>query len=170
MEHNRVKTPVNHDAQTSMRYGNTFDGLKNGMISVAIMGTVFALIIAAFLVFHEHKRIADVAIIFLLPILLDTVFCLVILPTLCFSIHLRGNVVEHRFLDRWVLSSANIHDFQKMTIAEKGWGAILTFASGKQIRFIGAHVGILLQLEEDLGRMRDKAHRQMSRQNAQSSR
>ena len=67
-----------------------------------------------------------------------------------FSIHVEGDWVEHRMLDKWVLSRVLIADFKRMDPPAGMFATILQFSDGTKMRFFGAHPRILMSLNAEL--------------------
>ena len=84
------------------------------MIGALIIGVLAYAFSAAMFVFYEGlplERLIPLTFLLLVP---AAAIGLAIAPTLLFSIHIVGEWVEHRFLDRWVLSRAKVSDFLSM--------------------------------------------------------
>ena len=134
-----------------MRFGNTTEQLRRGVIVGLIIGAVAYAFSAVMFVFYEKlplDRLIPLTFILVVP---ASAIGLAIAPTLLFSIHLVGEWVEHRFLDRWVLSRAKTSDFRSMQSPSEFFAAVLRFADGTKIRIFGAHLGILATLQKELG-------------------
>jgi len=135
-----------------MRFGNTTAQLRRGVIVGLIIGAVAYVFSAAMFVFYEKlplDRLIPLALILVIP---ASAIGLAIAPTLWFSIHLVGELVEHRFLDRWVLSRARASEFLAMQSPSGFFAAVLQFADGTKMRIIGAPLGTLALLEAELTR------------------
>ena len=136
--------------KSNMRYGNTTDHLKRGVIVGLIIGAVGYVFSALMFLFYEKlppERLIPLTFILIVPAL---AIGLAIAPTLMFSIHILGDWVEHRFLERWTLSRARASEFVSMTSPSGGFAAKLQFSDGTKMRIFGAHLGILSSLEHDL--------------------
>jgi hypothetical protein len=145
-----------------MRFGNTTEQLRRGVIVGLIIGAVAYAFSAAMFVFHEKlplDRLIPLAVIIVVP---ASAIGLAIAPTVLFSIHLVGERVEHRLLDRWVLSRAKASDFLSMRSPSGFFAAVLRFADGTKMRIFGAHLGILATLQEELGHRATKAEQATS--------
>lgn len=122
------------------------------MIVGGVIGAVAYVISATIFVFYEKLPLDRLFSLMFLLVLPALVLCLAVTPTLMFSIHVVDGWVEHRFLDRWVLSRALASDFIAMETPCGFFAAKLMFADGKNIRFFGAHLGILSSLHSELQR------------------
>lgn len=133
-----------------MRYGNTADHLKRGVIVGFIIGAIGYVFSALMILFFEElspERLIPLAFILIVPAL---AIGLAIAPTLMFSIHILGDRVEHRFWGRWTLSRARASDFVSMISPAGVFAAKLQFSDGTIIRIFGVDLGILSSLEHDL--------------------
>lgn len=146
-----------------MRYGNTADHLKRGMMAGLILGAVaYVLIVLMFLLYENGplQRLLPLTFVIVLPAL---AIGLAIAPTLMFSIHLLGDRVEHRFLDRWTLSQARVSDFARMISPAGIFAAKLQFSDGTNIRILGVSLAILAALENELEARKATADRGVAR-------
>ena len=134
-----------------MRFGNTTEQLRRGMIVGLIIGAVAYAFSAAMFVFYEKMPLERLIPLTFLLVVPAFAIGLAIAPTLLFSIHIIGEWVEHRFLDRWVLSRAKVSDFLSMQSPSGFFAAVLRFADGRKMRIFGAHLGILETLQAELG-------------------
>jgi hypothetical protein len=133
-----------------MRYGNTFRHLKRGITVGLLIGIVAYGIGALMFLFVKHlpvERLVPLTFIIAVPTL---AIGIAVAPTLMFSIHIAGEWVEHRFLNRYVISRARVRDYQAMESPSGLFAATLRFADGTLIRIWGTHLGILAQLQRDL--------------------
>ncbi len=140
-----------------MRFGNTTEQLRRGVVVGLVVGVVAYIFCAAMFVFYERlplERLIPLTFVLVLPAL---VISLAILPTLMFSIHLVGEWVEHRMLDKLVLSRARASQFISMQVPSGVFAAKLGFTDGTKMRFFGAHLEILASLESELQRRTTKA-------------
>ena len=145
-----------------MRYGNTPRELKRVLIVGLVIGGIAYVFSAAMGLLVEHlpvQRLLPLTFIIVLPPL---ILGLAILPTILFSIHVGDHWVEHRFLDRHLLSRARIQDFQRMRTGPPPFAAALDFKDGTRIRILGMHLGSLSKLKHDLSK-RARALRKNSR-------
>ena len=135
-----------------MRFGNSTEHLWKGIIVGLMIGAAAYVFSAAMLIFYEGlppDRLIPLTFILVVPALL---IGLAIAPTLMFSVHIVGGWVEHRMLNRWVLSRARASDFTSMEAPSGFHAAVLRFADGTKIRFFGAEGEILASLESELQR------------------
>lgn len=133
-----------------MRYGNSFRQLKPLMVSGLVIGLVGYVFSACMFLFVEHlppERLIPLTFILVVPAMAMFVF---VAPTAMFSIHINEGWVEHRFLDRRVLSRARTCDFKRMIFGVFPFAAVLDFTDGTRMRILGAQPGILRQLQRDL--------------------
>ncbi|MBB5353249.1 hypothetical protein HNR46_003504 [Haloferula luteola] len=140
-----------------MRYGNTADHLKRGVIVGLIIGAVGYIFSALMIVFYEKlppERLIPLTFIIVVPAL---VIGLAIVPSLMFSIHILGDWVEHRFLERWTISRARASDFVSIISPAGLFAAKLQFSDGTKMRIFGAHLGILSSLDHYLESRKSKA-------------
>jgi hypothetical protein len=72
------------------------------------------------------------------------------LPTLTVSIRIEEGKVKRLFLDRYVLAEFPMADFTFMELWRRPWGAVIHFNGGQKIRFLGAHLGIMAELQNAL--------------------
>jgi len=124
--------------------------LRRGITVGLVIGIFAYVFCAAMFVFYERlpiDRLIPLTLILVLPAL---AIGLAIAPTLMFSIHIVGDWVEHRMLDKWVLSRAQTSDFKRMDSPAGIFAAILQFSDGTKMRFFGAHLGILASLNTEL--------------------
>ena len=68
------------------------------------------------------------------------------------SVHVTGDSVENRLLDRWSLSKAKASEFVRMQAPRGIFVAVLHFADGTKMRIFAAHPGIRGELEAELRR------------------
>lgn len=140
-----------------MRYGNTADHLKRGVIVGLIVGAVGYLLSALMILFYVKlpaDRLIPLTFMLIVPAL---AMGLAIAPTLMFSIHILGDSVEHRLWDRWTLSRARASDYVSMVSPAGPFAAKLQFSDGTKMRIFGVHLGILSSLEHDLEHRKRKA-------------
>ncbi|MGI9241642.1 MAG: hypothetical protein ACR2RV_12645 [Verrucomicrobiales bacterium] len=140
-----------------MRYGNTAEFLKRGVIVGLVIGALGYVFSALMIVFYEKlspERLIPLGFILIVPAL---AIGLAIAPTLMFSIHILGDWVEHRFLERWTLSRARASEFVSMSSPAGLFAAKLQFSDGTKMRIFGLHLGILSPLEDDLERRKNTA-------------
>lgn len=139
-----------------MRYGNTAHQLKRGVTVGLIVGAVAYVFSAVMFLYHEKlppERLIPLTFIIVVPAL---AIALAIAPTLMFSIYILGDWVEHRFLERWTISRARASDFVSMTSPAGVFSARLKFSDGTKMRILGAHLGILSSLEDELESRKSK--------------
>ncbi|MGB3120590.1 MAG: hypothetical protein WBE58_17335 [Verrucomicrobiales bacterium] len=133
-----------------MRFGNTAKQLRRGVIVGLVIGGVAYAFSAAMFVFYERLPLARLIPLTVIVVLPALVIGLAILPTLMFSIHFVGDRVEHRMLDKWILSKAPASEFISMQVPSGIFAAKLNFADGTKMRFFGAHLEILAALASEL--------------------
>lgn len=136
-----------------MRFGNDFGTLKKATKACTVISAVFMVFIVAMATIKERMPLIKVVTawpLWMIFFLFPAVVGLAILPTILFSIHIEDGRVRHLFLDRWVLGSANTRDFDFMQAPGGFFAAILHFKDGTKIRFFGAGLGVLADLEEEL--------------------
>ena len=134
-----------------MRFGNTAEQLWRWMLVGLAGGCVFYVVSVALFVFSEGlllERLIPPTFMIVVPLVIGVV----IAPTLMFSIHFVGDWVEHRLLDRWVLSRARASDFISMKRPSGLFAARIMFGDGTEMRFLGADLRILASLETELHR------------------
>ena len=116
---------------------------------MAILGIVAGTIGLAAGVRHHtlNRSWSMVAMLVFVP---PVAVCLACLPTLAVSIRIEEGKVKHLLLDRYVLAAFPVADFTSMELWRRPWGAVIHFKGGQRIRFIGAHLGILTELQNVL--------------------
>jgi len=134
-----------------MRFGNTAEQLWRWMLIGLASGCVVYVVAVALFVVSDGfllERLVPPTFMIVVPLGIGVV----IAPTLMFSIHFVGDWVEHRLLDRWVLSRARASDFISMKGPSGFFAARIMFGDGTEMRFLGADLRILAALESELHR------------------
>jgi hypothetical protein len=70
--------------------------------------------------------------------------------TTLFRIRVMNGLIQHRLVNRFVLSERRADELQLIRIHSGGFGMVLEFSDGKKIRFLGAHLIELYRLANDL--------------------
>ncbi len=133
-----------------MRYGNSIHHLIKALKVGITIGTLGYSAAALMFIFVEKlpiDRLLPLSFIIILP---PIIMGIAVLPTILFSIYITENWVEHRFLERHILSRAKLSEFDVMYSPSGMFAAKLHFSDGSRIRFYGAHLGIISQLKRDL--------------------
>ncbi len=133
-----------------IRYGNVLNDLR---MPAAIFAVLALMMFLAMVVFGREpldRRLLigaeGAAALFIGPMA-----C--IAPTLIFDILVDEKNITHRAFGRWILSRKPIDGLVHVEFARGMWGAKLDFRDGSAIRFFGAHLGILADLERHLKRV-----------------
>lgn len=137
-----------------MRFGNTpailIRLLKTGLV-MGILGAVFG---AAMLIFYEKKEpVSALPVLCLIPGI-PLILAVFAGPSVLFSIHIREGWVEHRFMNRRILSRARLSDYEGMDAPAQFCAAVLRFRGGQNIRFYAAHAGEIQALRRELSKQR----------------
>lgn len=142
-----------------MRFGNTpailIQLLKTGLV-MGILGAVFG---ATMLIFYEKKEPAAVLPVLCLVPGIPIILMMAAGPSVLFSIHINNGWVEHRFMNRRVLSRARLSDYEGMDAPAQFCAAVLRFSGGQNIRFYAAHAGEIRALKLELSKQSQEARR-----------
>lgn len=120
------------------RFGNTWKTLGQTAVVGLVIGLILYAITAATFIFSGGAAPgrALVAALLMIPIPALTI-PLFILPTVLFSLHVRGEWLEHRFLERVVIERAPLADFESFRLRALFFAVVLNFKDGKHIHYIG---------------------------------
>ena len=143
-----------------MRFGNTMLELRGALVAGLVIGGVLASIMIGIAIFspdYQPDRWYFIPIAAVGPAVL---LGLVVALTLIDSVHLEGDWVEHRVLDRWIIARHPIVEFERMDSPCGVFAAVIRFDGGHKIRVPGAHLGVLGSLDSELKKRRKELKRQ----------
>lgn len=135
-----------------MRFGNTPSVLIRPVLTLAALGILAATFSLFMMRFVEHKSWAEsLRALWIAPIA-PAVFLLGVVPTVLFSIHLHKGYIEHRLMDRWVLSRAPVADYKAMKTPGRICAAVLEFKNCQKMHFFGAQRRIIEDMRNQLAK------------------
>lgn len=122
------------------------------MLTLSVLGIVIAVFAMIMMRYVEDKSWAESLRVLWIAPAAPAFFLLGVAPTLLFSIHVHSGYVEHRFMDRWVLSRALAADYVGMNAPARLCAAVLEFKNRQKMHFYGAHMGIIEDLRNQLSK------------------
>jgi hypothetical protein len=141
-----------------MRFGNTIASIRGGIVVMSILGLLVGVI--GLLIAPNHHTLARTWPVAIVLVMVPSVaFSIACLPTLAFSIRLEQGRVKHLLLDHYVLSDFPVASFTAVEVWNRPWGGVIHFQGNKKIRFLGAHFGILGQMQAALERAKQEANK-----------
>lgn len=138
------------------RFGNTIKDTMRTLF-VGIVAGVIAYVFSAFmLTFKEHRPISVLFPLLFIIILPPVAIFIGVLPTLLFSLYVSNEWIEHRFLNRFVVSRAKVTDLTQIAAPSGTFAAVLHFSGGRRIRFYGARYSVINALIARLNTQKTK--------------
>jgi len=113
------------------------------IVTGTIVGIIAYLFSGYFILFHEHRPLSVLLPLLFIILIPPIAIFLGIIPTLLFSIYISDEWIEHRFLDKFIVSKFKISDFVSITAPSGAFAAVLHFSNGKCMRFFGAHYAVI---------------------------
>lgn len=141
-----------------MRFGNTPSVLIRPLLTLSVLGLLIAVFAMFMMRYVEDKSWAEsLRVLWIAPIA-PAVFLLGVVPTVLFSIHLHNGYVEHRLMDRWVLSRAPVADYEGMKTPARFCAAVLEFKNRQKMHFFGAQRSIIEDMRNQLAKVARQTH------------
>lgn len=135
-----------------MRYGNTPSVLIRPVLTLTALGILAATFSLLMMRFVEHKSWTEsLRVLWIAPVA-PLGFLVCVIPTLLFSIHLHKGYIEHRLMDRWVLSRAPVADYEGMKTPARFCAAVLEFKNCQKMHFFGAQRRIIEEMRNQLAK------------------